>query len=142
REFRFEGSGEHFDPSGFVKGAAGDLNFTFVASGAIAGGVAGEINAEFTPSTYAGLPAAGRIQIAGDRNRIAAADVHVTLGEAKLDAKGSLGRAGDALDIELHAPNLSVIAKPLGWNVAGSVDAQARLTGALSALAGRVSLKA
>src|SRR5207249_10781612 len=69
-------------------------------------------------------------------------DGHVPLGEAKLDAKGSLGRAGDALDIEPHAPNLSVIAKPLGWNAAGSVDAQARLTGALSALAGRVSLKA
>ena len=104
REFRFEGRGEHFDPSAFVKTAKGDLNFTFVVSGSLADGVAGAARIAIAPSTYAGQPASGRIDIAGDRHRIASADVDVALGEARVNAKGSFGRAGDAMDVVFRAP--------------------------------------
>jgi translocation and assembly module TamB len=141
REFRFEGNAEHFDPAAFAKVAAGDLNFKFVAGGALADGLAGTLKAELAPSRFAGQAAGGTVDIAGDRRRIAKADIHVTLGEAKLDAKGSFGAPGDALDVVLRAPNLSVIAKPLGWPLSGSMDADAHLIGTFGAPAGRLTLK-
>jgi translocation and assembly module TamB len=142
REFRFEGRGEHFDPSAFVKTAKGDLNFTFVASGAMAEGLAGEVKAEIAPSTFSGQPASGRINVAGDRSRIANADVDVALGDARINAKGSFGRAGDAMEVAFKVPNLSVIARPFGVQLAGRADGNARLTGTFRSPAGRVTLDA
>jgi translocation and assembly module TamB len=142
REFRFEGRGEHFDPSAFVKTAKGDLNFTFVASGTLADGVAGAAKIAIAPSTYAGQAASGRVDIAGDRNRIASADVDVALGEARVNAKGSFGRAGDAMEIVFRVPNLSVVAAPLGLQLAGRAEGNARLTGTFQSPAGRVSIAA
>ena len=140
KEFRFEGRAEHFDPSAFVKAAKGDLNFTFTTMGTLEGGVAGEAKLAIAPSTWAQMPATGRVDVAGDAHRIAAADVDVNLGEARITAKGAFGRTGDAMDIGLHAPNLSVLAKPFGVPLAGRADATARLTGTFSTPAGRVNL--
>ena len=140
KELRFEGQAQHFDPSAFVKTARGDLNFTFVANGTIADGVAGDAKIEIAPSTYAGLPAVGRVNIAGDRRRIASADVAVTLGEAQLTARGSFGRPGDAMDLVFRAPNLAVVAKPLGLQLAGRAEGTATLTGTFQSPAGRVAL--
>ncbi len=141
RDFRFEGRAEHFDPSAFVKTAAGDLNFAFTATGTAAGGVSGEARVDIAPSRYAGLPASGHVYVAGNGERIAKGDVHLALGEAHVDARGSFGGAGDALDVALHAPDLSTLAKPFGVALAGKVDAEGRLTGTLHAPAGRISLQ-
>jgi translocation and assembly module TamB len=139
RAFAFEGRAQHFDPSAFVKTAAADLNFAFTAKGVLAPELSGEAHVELAPSRYAGLPASGRIVVAGDAARVARSDVHLTLGEARIDATGSLGRAGDAMDVSLHAPDLSVLARPFGAALAGRMDAKARLTGRFEALAGSVS---
>ncbi len=140
REFRFEGEARHFDPSAFVKTTRGDLNFTFVTSGTLADGVAGTAKLDIAPSTYAGLAASGRVDVSGDRKRIASADVAVTLGDAHLDAKGSFGRAGDAMDLAFRVPNLSVVAKPFGLALAGRVEGTATLTGTFPSPAGRVAI--
>ena len=140
KEFRFQGRGEHFDPSAFVKTAAGDLTFTFAVSGTLAPNVAGEFRADLAPSRFAGLPAAGHIALAGDRHRIERCDVHVTLGETRLDATGRFGRTGDALQLALHSPNVSALAGPFGVALAGRLDAQARLTGTFESPAGSLSL--
>jgi translocation and assembly module TamB len=140
KAFHFEGRAAHFDPSAFVKTAAGDLNFAFTANGALGGAPAGEARIAFSPSRYAGLALTGHANVKGDAKRIAAADLALALGEARVTARGSFGRAGDAMDVSLHAPNLSVLAKPLGIAVAGRLDAKARLTGSFDAPAGSVSL--
>lgn len=140
REFRFEGRAEHFDPSAFVKSSKGDLNFTFTTQGTLEGGVAGEARVAIAPSTLAQLPAGGRIEVSGDLRRIAAADIDVTLGESRLAAKGSFGRPGDAMDVIIHAPNLSVLSKPFGVALAGRADATGRITGTFAVPAGRVEL--
>jgi len=140
REFRFEGRAEHFDPSAFVNSSKGDLNFAFTTQGTLEGGVAGAAKIAIAPSTFAQLPAGGRIDVSGDAKRVAAADVDVTLGEARVTAKGAFGRAGDAMDVTLHAPNLSALAKPFGIDLAGRADATARLTGTFALPAGRVSI--
>jgi translocation and assembly module TamB len=140
REFRFEGRAEHFDPAAFIRTSRGDLNFAFVTSGTLADGIAGEAKLDIAPSTYAGLPAGGRIAISGDRQRIANADVDVRLGEARLDAKGSFGRQGDAMDVAFRAPNLSVLAQVFGLQLAGRMEGSAHLTGTFQSPAGRIVL--
>ncbi|HUP98741.1 MAG TPA: translocation/assembly module TamB domain-containing protein [Usitatibacter sp.] len=140
KEFRFEGRAEHFDPSAFVKGQKGDLNFAFATRGALVDGIAGEAKLDIAPSTYAGLPASGRATVAGDKSRIASADVDVTLGEARLVAKGSFGRTGDAMDVNFRIPNLSVVAKPFGIALAGRAEGEGRLVGTFQSPAGRIAL--
>jgi translocation and assembly module TamB len=142
KDFRFEGRAQHFDPAAFVKTAAGDLNFTFVASGDLANGPAGEAKVDIAPSKYAGQAASGHVAVAGNKDRVARADVQLALGDARITARGSFGRAGDAMDVTLHAPNLSALAQPFDVAAGGSVDAQARLTGTFQAPAGSVSLTA
>ena len=140
REFRFEGEARHFDPSAFVKTAKGDLNFAFVTSGTLSPEIAGEAKLDITPSTLAGLPASGRVTVAGDKRRVANLDMDVTVGEARASARGSFGRAGDAMDFRFNAPNLSTIARPLGVAAAGRLEGEGRLTGTFASPAGRVSL--
>lgn len=142
REFRFEGRAEHFDPSAFVKGPKGDLNFAFTTAGRLEGGPAGEAKATIAPSTYAGLPASGRVELAGDAKRVARADVDVAYGDAKVTARGAFGREGDALDFTFRAPDLAKVARPFDVALAGSAEGEGRLTGTFRAPAGRVSMKA
>src|SRR6185503_1352189 len=140
KEFRFEGRAQHFDPSAFARVQRGDMNFTFAVSGTAAEPAGGEARIEIAASTFAGMPASGRVAVAGDRQRIARADVDVTLGESHVSAKGSFGGRGDAMDVTAHAPNLSTLARPFGVAAAGSLDANARLTGTFHSPAGSVAL--
>ncbi len=139
KEFRFEGRAEHFDPSAFFRTTKGDLNFTFSTSGTLAGEPAGQARVEIAPSTYAGLPASGRIHVAGDKRRIARADVNVAIGEARVAAQGSFGGRGDALDVTVRAPNLSALGRPFNVAIAGKLDAEVRLTGTFASPAGRIT---
>ena len=123
-----------------MKSTKGDLNFAFTTRGTLADGLAGEAKLDIAPSSYAGLPASGRLDVAGDARRIASADVDVVVGEARLVAKGSFGRPGDAMDVSVRAPNLAVLAKPLGVSLAGRVEGEARLTGTFQSPAGRIAL--
>jgi translocation and assembly module TamB len=141
REFRFEGDARNFDPSAFVKSAKGDLNFAFVTSGVLEPALAGEVKLDIAPSTVAGIPASGRVALAGDKRRIASLDANVAVGEGRASAKGSFGAAGDALDFTFDAPNLSTVAKPLGITLAGRLQGEGRLTGTFASPAGRVALK-
>ncbi|MEO7742927.1 MAG: translocation/assembly module TamB domain-containing protein [Usitatibacter sp.] len=140
RTFRFEGTASHFDPAAFVKSARGDLNFTFVASGSMADGIAGEAQALILPSTLAGMPASGKVLVAGDTRRIANADVSVAIGDARVAARGRFGAPGDVMEVSVHAPDLSLLSRPLGMALAGKLDADVRLTGTFQAPAGSVSL--
>jgi translocation and assembly module TamB len=140
KEFRFEGRAQHFDPSAFAKVQKGDLNFTFVASGRLAEPLGGEAHIDIASSTFAGLPASGRVELAGDKQRIARADVDVALGDAHATAKGSFGRPGDAMDVSLRAPNLSTLARPFGLALAGRFDATGHLTGSFHAVAGSIAV--
>jgi translocation and assembly module TamB len=140
KAFHFEGRAQHFDPAAFVKIAKGDMSFTFATTGTLADGVAGEAKIEIAASTYAGLPATGRIAVTGDRRRIASADIDVGLGEAHLTAKGSFGRAGDVMEMTFRAPDLAVVAKPFDVALAGRLEGTASLSGTFQSPAGRVAL--
>ena len=140
REFRLEGEARHFDPSAFVKSKKGDLNFNFTANGSASPDIAGQARLDIAPSTIAGLPASGRVAVTGDKHRIAELDMDVVVGEAHATAKGSFGRAGDAMDVAFDAPDLSVVAKPFGLAMAGKLKGEGRLTGTFQSPAGRIAL--
>jgi translocation and assembly module TamB len=140
RAFQLSGEASHFDPSAFVKTSKGDLNFTFVTSGTLSPEIAGEAKLDIAPSTIAGMPASGRVAASGDRQRIASLDLDLSVGEAKAQAKGAFGRAGDAIDFRFAAPNVSTIARPLGIAASGKLDGEGRLTGTFAAPAGRIAL--
>ncbi len=140
REFRFNGRAEHFDPSSLVKTASGDLNFRFTARGTLTP-LAGDVTLDLAPSRWAGLPASGRVKASGDATRIAASDIALAFGDARIEARGALGRAGDAMDIRLRAPDLAAIGRPLGISLAGALDAEATVTGGFAAPAGRFSMR-
>ncbi len=142
RAFRVEGRLERLDPAAFAKVPAGDLNATFVASGTLAGAPAAEATVEVERSRFAGLPAAGRLAFAVREGRLARADSHLAVGETRLVASGALGRAGDALDLELASPDLAPLGKAFGVAIGGRVDLKANLAGPFAALAGRASLEA
>jgi translocation and assembly module TamB len=141
REFRFEGRGRHFDPSALVKAPAGDLNFDFVATGALEPAISGDVRLEIAQSRIGDLPASGTVRLAGDTKRIASADIRVALAQTSIQAKGAFGRAGDALDFAIHSPDLGALAKALDLAVSGELDARGTLTGSFAAPGGHVEAK-
>jgi translocation and assembly module TamB len=102
RDFRFEG-GRAFRSAAFVEMPAGDLNFSFVALGRRRS-VAVDAHLDIAQSRLGNLPTSGTARIAADRSRIANADVHLAIGESKIDATGAFGRAGDTLQFACAPP--------------------------------------
>ena len=143
REFELTGTLEHLDPSVFAAQApAGDINGKLTAKGTLSPALAGEAAVELEPSRLAELALAGRAALAGDTKRLARVDVDLALADARLKARGAFGGTGDALDVELAAPNLAPIGRALGQQLAGSLNAEARATGTFASPAGKVNATA
>ena len=142
REFRFEGAAKHFDPAAFVRAPKGDVNLAFNVQGRLSPEISGEAKVEISPSTFSGLAASGHANISADAHRIAAADVDVMLGEARITATGALGREGDTLDATLRTPELAALAKLAGAQASGKLDAEAHLTGTFTEPGLRASIAA
>lgn len=136
RALDFTATLEHVDPSKFADAPAGDLNGKLRAKGTLEGGAVGEATVELTASRIAGLALAGRAALEGSQKRVSRADMDVTLADARLQAKGAYGSPGDALDVQLDATDLAPIAKAFKYDVAGSLNAKAKLTGTFAAPAG------
>jgi translocation and assembly module TamB len=121
---------------------AGDLNASFSAKGRLDGRPAGELRLEIAKSRFAGMAAEGRVALATDGTRLARADADLSVGATKLLAKGSLGRAGDTLELKLASPDLAPIGRAFGYALGGRVDLEAKVSGAFAALSGQASFDA
>lgn len=77
-------------------------------------------------SQIAGKPftGAGKLALAGER--LSSAELQLSAGPNRLQAKGALGLPGDSLQVDISAPRLA----DLGW--AGDLEAHLKLTGALT----------
>ena len=107
RAFRAEGRIERIDPAAFARVPAGELNATFTATGNLANVPTGEAVLEIAKSHFAGMAVVGRVALATDGARLTRAEADVTVGANRLVARGSLGRAGDTLDVKLASPDLA-----------------------------------
>ena len=141
RAFDFAGTLEHLDPSAFASAPQGEINARVRAKGIFSPAIAGELNVEGLDGRLAGLALSGHASVSGEEKRIAKADVSMTLGGSTLDAKGALGRTGDAMDVKLVSTDLAPIGKALAIDLAGALDIDARLTGTYAAPGGTARAK-
>lgn len=123
---------DRLDPAAYAAVPSGELNFRARANGRLSPGLAGEVALELSPSRFAGLALAGHLRAQGDERRLARGDVALSLGEARLEAKGALGAVGDVLDFRLAVPDAAPIARALGAEAGGRLEAQARFSGTLA----------
>ncbi|QJR16813.1 translocation/assembly module TamB domain-containing protein [Usitatibacter palustris] len=137
RDFEVTASLEHVDPSRFAKVPSGDISGKLRAKGSLSPSLAGEATLELAPSRLAELSLNGRATLTGEAQRLSRVDVEFALADARLKAQGAFGRAGDALAVQLAAPDLAAIGKALGTPVAGALNVDANLTGTFAAPAGK-----
>ena len=107
---------------------AGELNATFTATGNLGSAPSGEAVLEIAKSHFAGMAAVGRVALVTDGDRLSRTEADVTLGANRLVAKGSLGRAGDTLEVTLASPDLAPLGRAFGHALGGSVDLEAKVS--------------
>ncbi|KAB2969542.1 translocation/assembly module TamB domain-containing protein [Zoogloea sp.] len=137
---KFEATGQlaHFDPRAFVPTAPpADLNADFSVRGLRSPVLSGTLDFELAPSRLEGKALSGKGALALEGSRLAAADVALDLAGNRLAAKGTYGRAGDALDIHVDAPVLAA----LGHGLAGRLRADGVLRGTPAQPAGEFDVQ-
>lgn len=79
----------------------------------------------FSPSTLSGVPLRGQADIEYAKQHLSRATLAVFLGNNRLQTKGSFGKAGDRLNIDINAPDLS----RFGFGLTGILQAQGYVAG-------------
>jgi translocation and assembly module TamB len=119
--FSVAASLSRFDPSAWGDFPAGSINATARAEGTIEGPTA-DVRFEIRDSRWLGAPLAGSGNVRLATERLARADVNVTLGGNRLSAQGALGAANDVLALRFDAPRLDLIDRNLRGRVRGTAD--------------------
>ncbi|HET7198036.1 MAG TPA: translocation/assembly module TamB domain-containing protein, partial [Burkholderiales bacterium] len=137
---RFKGQLElaGFDPSAFGDYPDGDIHGSVELSGALGDAPYVDASWKLADSTLYDLAFRSRGHARFARQRVSNAEVQASLGESDATARGSFGRAGDELDLELEARELSEIAS----DVAGRLHASGTLRGEWSAPQATLSAQA
>jgi translocation and assembly module TamB len=114
-----------FDPAALGDYPRGALNGSVELSGELGDAPRVDLAWSLDDSTLfdLALQTHGRARIA--RQRVSDANAQVRLEEARLEARGSFGAPGDALEVSLAVPELSELAADIG----GRVQARATLRG-------------
>ena len=79
---------------------------------------------QFAPSTLSGAQLSGSGKLAYENGYLSRADTAIRLGSNILDTKGSYGRKGSVLQLDINAPELH----RFGFGLAGSLAAKGSLT--------------
>lgn len=109
---------------------AGSVNGNIDLSGTLADGSDLKLNMVWRDSRLSGAPLGGKAELAYRDGHLPQADVNLTLGRNRIQAKGSFGKAGDKLNLDIDAPNLDLF----GFGLAGYLKAQGILAGEPSQL--------
>jgi translocation and assembly module TamB len=117
-----------FDPSAWGDFPAGSINATARAEGTIEGPTA-DVRFDIRDSRWLGAPLAGNGNARLTTERLARADINVTLGGNRVSAQGAFGASGDVLAVRFDAPRLDLIDR----NLIGRVNGTAEVTGTFRA---------
>lgn len=139
RPFALSAAFSHFNPAAFGAFPAAELNGGIEASGSLLPAPQGRLALSITRSQFNHLPltALGQLQFTGQR--VQQAELSLQLGQNRLQANGTLGRAGDRLHLLLTAPDLAAIGQ--GWRGAATVDAELAGSYLRPALSGSVHIE-
>lgn len=127
-----------FDPSAFGDYPGGSVNGSFEVSGRLGDVPQADLRWSVADSVLYDLPLEthGNAHVAS--RRFSNSHAQVKFGEMQLDARGSLGAAGDELQLALAVPELSELAS----DIAGRVQAHGTLRGTWQAPQAELSAQA
>lgn len=127
RAYSFNGRLHRFDLAAFIQAPHSDLNATLDLAGELEPQTTGTISFMMNDSRLAGQPVSGngRIEFSGISQGHGMAELR--MGDNRLSASGSIGRATDRLQLDLLAPAL----KQLGAGYGGTLNAHASLAGSM-----------
>jgi translocation and assembly module TamB len=125
RPFEARARFDRLDPADFGDYPSAMLNGDFTASGALEPAWQADVRFTLADSRFRGVPLAGKGAFNASPRGVRDADATATLGANRLNAKGSYGRPGDALALDVDAGNLAQLDK----RAAGSVAGKATITG-------------
>ncbi len=125
--FDIEGELRNFDPSRFAKAPGALINSRFKGKGQLDPQPRLAASFQINNSRFAGEPLSGQGDVRLDWPHLQRADISLKAGENHLQANGSFGKAGDALEITIKAPRLA----PFG--IDGDLDARLQLGGTIKA---------
>lgn len=138
REFQIAGGLEGFNPAAFGDFPSARINASFTGNGRLAPEPQAVLRFAIADSRYHSQPLSGQGGLNLSAKRIWDSDVVLQLASNRLQAKGSLGVAGDRLDLRLDAENLAA----LGPDFNGRVNASGSLEGRFAALSGSFDVRA
>jgi translocation and assembly module TamB len=114
-----------FDPAAFGDWPTASLNGDIRATGTLEPAWRADVRMALSDSRFRGAPLAGGGTFAASPQGLRDADATATLGANRVTAKGSYGRPGDSLALELDARNLA----QLDPRAAGQLAGQATIGG-------------
>ena len=124
------------DSLGFNPGAldprlpAGSVNGKIDLDGHLADGSDLKLDMVWKNSRLSGAPLSGQAKLQYRDDHLPQADIDLTLGRNHILAKGSFGKAGDRLNLNINAPNLDLF----GFGLKGYLQAQGFVAGEPSKL--------
>lgn len=127
REFSLSGSLDRFDPSRFLRTAAGSINGNFKSTGRLDKTPRLTLDFGLHDSRFADAPVTGKGSIDLAWPHLKHADVALVLGKNNIRLLGAIGKPGEVLKLDVDAPAL----KPYGLE--GDLQAQLEAKGSLAA---------
>ncbi|WP_426168078.1 translocation/assembly module TamB domain-containing protein [Pseudoduganella sp. R-34] len=120
---------KRFDPAALGAFPAADLNAELQASGKLAPDWRANADIVLQPSKLMGQPLSGSVKLAADAQHIASIDARLAYARNSATARGAFGAAGDKLEWQVDAEQLSVLDPQLQ----GSATASGTLDGGYQA---------
>ncbi|WP_426320904.1 translocation/assembly module TamB domain-containing protein [Pseudoduganella sp. R-43] len=129
KTFKANAAVKRFDPAALGAFPSADLNAELQASGKLAPDWRANADIVLQPSKLMGQPLSGSVKLAADAQHIASIDARLAYARNTATARGAFGAAGDKLEWQLDAPQLSVLDPQLQ----GSATASGTLGGGYKA---------
>lgn len=129
KAFKANSAVKRFDPAALGAFPSADLNAELQASGKLAPDWRANADIVLQPSKLMGQPLSGSVKLAADAQHIASIDARLAYARNTASARGAFGAAGDKLEWQLDAAQLSVLDPQLQ----GSATASGTLGGGYQA---------
>jgi translocation and assembly module TamB len=129
KRFKSSATVQHFDPSALGAFPAADLNAELQAQGKLPPGWQANAAIAVQPSKLLGQPLSGTVKLTADAMHLTGIDASLAFARNSVTARGAFGAAGDKLEWQLDAAQLSALSPQLQ----GSATASGLLSGGYSA---------
>jgi translocation and assembly module TamB len=135
--FYFNGKLTQFNLSDFLQEPASNLNLALKLEGNLSPQITGSVNFKFEDSQLAAQPVSGSGLIESSYPDQIKANIDLMIGSNSLRTRGSFGKPGDRLQLEIAAPKLD----QTETGISGALNMKASLFGSFSSPAIRLDMQ-